>query len=112
MISIRTVSVEYSSFFASQNMVPVVRQFHDGMLACVRFDDRVCSRWFAVEQGLCQGCMIAPLVFHIFFAAVINVTYMRFKGFKVNKKSGGGGTGGSNRRRASTDSVTVGHSLR
>ena len=35
-------------------MISVIRQFHDGMLACVRLDDRVCSGWFAVEQGLRQ----------------------------------------------------------
>ena len=56
-----------------QNMVSVIRQFHDGMRACVRLDDRVSSEWFAVEQGLRQGCVLAPLLFNTFFAAVINV---------------------------------------
>ena len=49
------------------------------MRAFVRLDDRVCLRWFAVEQGLRQGCMLAPLLFDTFFAAVINVTFTRFK---------------------------------
>ena len=44
----------------------VVRQFHDDMRACVRLDDRVCSGWFTVDQGLRQGCMLALLVFNIF----------------------------------------------
>ena len=35
-------------FGVPQNMISVIRQFHDGMRACVRLDDRVCSRWFAV----------------------------------------------------------------
>ena len=45
----------------------------------MRLDDRVCSRWFAVEQDLRQGCVLAPLLFNIFFAAVINVASTRFK---------------------------------
>ena len=52
------------------------------MRACVRLNDRVCSRWFAVEQGLRRGWVLAPLLFNIFFAAVINVTSTRFKADK------------------------------
>ena len=49
-------------FGMPQNMISVIRQFHDGMQACVRLDDRVCSEWFAVEQSLRQGCVLAPLL--------------------------------------------------
>ena len=66
-------------FGVPQNMISVIREFHDGMRACVRLDDRVCSRWFAVEQGLRQGCELAPLLLNIFFAAVINVASTRSK---------------------------------
>ena len=59
-------------------MILVIHQFHDGIRACVRLDDRVCSGWFAVEQGLRQGYVLAPLPFNIFFAAVINVASTRF----------------------------------
>ena len=88
-------------FGVPQNMISVIRQFHDGMRACVRLDERVCSRWFAVEQGLRQGCMVVPLLFKIFFAAVINVASTRLKADKgimdalvhLRKKRGAEGRG-------------------
>ena len=65
-----------------QNLVLIIRQCHAGMRTCVRLDDRVCSRSLAVEQGLRQGCVLAPLLFNIFFAAVINVASTRSKADK------------------------------
>ena len=82
-------------------MISVIRQFHDGMRAWVRLDDRVCSEWFEVEQCLRQGCVLAPLLFNIYFAAVVNVASTRFKAGKgimdalvhPRKKNGAGGRG-------------------
>ena len=106
-------------FGVPQIMISVIRQFHDGMRACVRLDDRVCSRWFAAEQGLRKWCVLAPPLFNIFFAAVINVASTRFKADKGimgtfvhlrNKRGGGGGVaGGSNCRRVSLRNAALGY---
>ena len=59
-------------------IIAVIRQFHDGMRACERTDDGVCSDWFEVEQGLGQRCVLSSLLFNIIFAAVLNVVLQRF----------------------------------
>ena len=39
-------------FGVPPQMLAVIRQFHDGMRACVRSEDGECSEWFEVGQGL------------------------------------------------------------
>ena len=88
-------------FGVPQRMISVIRQFHDGMRACIWLDDGVCSGWFAVEQCLRRGCVLAPLLFNTFFAAVTHVAYTRFEADKgimdalvgLRKRAGAGGRG-------------------
>ena len=48
-------------------MLDVIRQIHDGMQAFMRLDDGECSDKFDAGQGLRQGCVLAPLLFRMFF---------------------------------------------
>ena len=65
-------------FGTSPQMIEVIRQFHDGIRACVRNDDGRYSEWFEGAQGLRQGCVLSPLLFNIFFATILRVLVERF----------------------------------
>ena len=62
--------VVLARFGVPEKMLVVIRQFHEGMRARVRTDDGEHSEWFDVTQGLRQGCVLSPLLFNIFCAAV------------------------------------------
>ena len=65
-------------FGVPDNLLTVIRQFHESMRARVRMDDGEHAEWFDVTQGLRQGCVLLPLVFSIFFAAVMHAVLVRF----------------------------------
>ena len=65
-------------FGVPPRMIKVIRMSHDGMRARVQLDDGDLSAWFNVCQGLRQGCVLSPLLFNIYFAAVIIVVLQRF----------------------------------
>ena len=66
-------------FDVPTKILTVLRQFDDGMRARVRTGDREHSDWFDVTQGLRQGCVLSPLLFNVFLAAVIHVFLVRFR---------------------------------
>ena len=71
--------------------------------ASIRAARRQCvlGVWFAVKLGLCQGCVLAPLLLNIIFAPFISEAYTRFNAEKdimdalvhLRKKKGAGGRG-------------------
>ena len=65
-------------FGVPPRMFAVIQRFHDGMQACVWRDDGECSDTFDVGQGLRQGCVLAPLLFNMYFTAVLHVAEKRF----------------------------------
>ena len=65
-------------FGVPPRMTKIIRMFHDGMRVRVQLDGGDFSAWFNVCQGFRQGCVLSPLLFNIFFAAVTIVVLQRF----------------------------------
>ena len=68
----------FARFGVPPQMMEVIRQFHDGMRACVPNDDRRRSEWFEVAQGLRQGCVLSSLLVNVFLSAILFVALERF----------------------------------
>ena len=65
-------------FGARPRMRAVINQFHDGMQVRVQLDYGGCLEKFDVGHSLWQGCVLAPLLFNVFFTAVLRVAENRF----------------------------------
>eukprot|EP00752_Nemacystus_decipiens_P016054 g14351.t2 len=96
-------------FGVPPKMLAVIRNFHDGMRARVRMDSGLLSDWFEELHDLRQGCNRAPLLFNLFFAAMLLVCVDEFaadtrimedmvmigKALAARKKMGKGGKTGT-----------------
>ena len=65
-------------FGVPPEMLAVIRKFHDGMQACVWLDDGGCSAKFDVGRGLRHRCVLAPLLFSMFFQALLRAAENHF----------------------------------
>ena len=59
-----------SKFGCPETFISIVRQFHDGMRACV-LDNGDASEAFSVTNGVKQGCVLAPTLFSMMFSAML-----------------------------------------
>lgn len=63
----------FARFDVPLNMLAATRQFQNGMLVRIGTNDGDFSEWFAVGQGLRQGCAL-----NILLTAVLRVTVELF----------------------------------
>ena len=59
-------------------IVNLINAFHTGMMACV-VEDGSKSEMFAVNNGVKQGCVLAPTLFSILFSVVLNDTFKNIR---------------------------------
>ena len=57
-----------------KKFVDIIRSFHDGMKASVR-EGSDTSQPFGVTSGTKQGCIIAPILFSIFFSMMLKIAF-------------------------------------
>jgi hypothetical protein len=61
-----------SAFGVHAKLVALLADLHKGTMAAVKLG-RGTGDWFAIERGVRQGCVIAPLLFNVFFDCVVRV---------------------------------------
>ena len=60
-------------------LVKLIEQLHQGSKAKIRFDDGTLSEPFELNNGLKQGSVYAPVLFNIFFGAIIKAWKKQIK---------------------------------
>ena len=67
-----------SRFGVRPNIIEVIQHFHDGLRTGVRNNDGRRPAWFKAVHVLRQGCVLPPLLFNVFFTAILLVALGRF----------------------------------
>ncbi len=60
-----------SSYGTPPHVLQLTQALHDGMQASIKLGGRLLPS-FAIKNGVRQGCVMAPLLFNIFYAAVLH----------------------------------------
>ena len=103
-------------FCVPQNTISVIRQSCDGMRACVRLNDEVCSEEFVMNSVFIKGACSRHLRgdykrdLQAFQGKQRHHKYLVL--VHLRKKPWAAGAGGSNQRRASPGDDPLGHALR
>ena len=63
--------VVLARFGVPPRIISIIRQFHDGMRACIRLDGNRTFQRFEVRQGLRKGYVLAPLLLNIFLTTIL-----------------------------------------
>lgn len=66
-------------------IVNTIQSFHDGMEARVLIGGEI-TEPFKVTNGLCQGCILAPMLFILFFTFVLHHAHESIPEFGVEIK--------------------------
>ena len=73
-----------------EKMINVICSFHDGMMASVQSDNDQ-SNTFEVTNGTKQGCVLAPVLFALFFSMMLDVAFKDIDtGVQIQFRTSGG----------------------
>ena len=60
-------------------LINIIRSFHTAMSTCLRLDGDLLDP-IAVQNGLRQGCTMAPVLFNLYMCAVVECWHARLRG--------------------------------
>ena len=70
-VSRQSLYLTLKSIGCPPKLLNVITSFHEEMSACIQFDGNTSER-FEIKSGVKQGCVLAPTLFGIYFAALLH----------------------------------------